>query len=114
MIEQFEKALDENPQDFELRAVFSDWLEENKKDDAAKCQRWMIEYWRYPWKKIYSQTLIWQWYFWDFRPRSHYSIPEYLSIKMTANKCGPFRYYHTRKSAELDLQRALKEIGYGT
>jgi hypothetical protein len=33
---------------------------------------------------------------------------------LTANKCGPFRYYHTRKSAELDLQRALKEIGYGT
>jgi uncharacterized protein (TIGR02996 family) len=33
--------LDSNPEDWESRRVYADWLEESGDDDMARCQRWM-------------------------------------------------------------------------
>lgn len=39
--EQFERALDEKPDDWELRLVYADFLDDNDDPAFAACQRWM-------------------------------------------------------------------------
>lgn len=39
----FERAIDENPQDWPLRMVYADFLEDQGLDLDAACQRWMVE-----------------------------------------------------------------------
>lgn len=43
MQENFETQLDLTPHDFDLRAIYADWLDENSYYDLAYIQRWLAK-----------------------------------------------------------------------
>ncbi len=44
----FEAALDETPDDWNLRLIYADWLDEHGDQSLARAQRWMAEHERMP------------------------------------------------------------------
>lgn len=51
-------ALDWSPDNWELRGIYADWLEENGRDGEAQGQRWMISHRRRPLRS----SLTWWWF----------------------------------------------------
>lgn len=49
--QEFERALDSNPDDWDLRRVYGDWLEENGCENYCVAQRWMAEHKKRPLEK---------------------------------------------------------------
>ena len=56
--DDFEHKLDNNPEDWELRLIYADWLEEQG-DNFAETQRWMAEHQ----KCAFQNKTVWHW--WD-------------------------------------------------
>ena len=102
MREQFEQQLDLNPANFQLRAIYADWLEEQGDEAAAYCQRWMVKY-----KKRPLSIVDWWWIWAKHDPtwrNRYYALPENIALKLKR------RYFPTRILAEQDLCQALARI----
>ena len=56
--DDFEHKLDNNPEDWKLRLIYADWLEEQG-DNFAETQRWMAEHQ----KCAFQNKTVWHW--WD-------------------------------------------------
>lgn len=112
----FESALDESPDDFELMAVYADWLEE-RGDDLAAAYRWCVENRKRPAKNARYKKLgpsfgdgefFWHrkcdW--WDSEPEMQIPIQLVESIK---GRLATFTEHPTRRAAMAELAKALKE-----
>lgn len=80
----FHQALDQNPQDWDTRRVYGDWLEENNRPDEAETQRWMAEKQKAP--KGGPGVVAWMWgsegmhrqIHGALLPLRHYHLPEHI------------------------------------
>lgn len=130
--EDFEKQLDENHTDFALRAVYADWLEENKLPDESYVQRWLVHRSLAPYHRLTSPSgkptgvkYRWAWYpereVGRHRDKISYSCCGVIPNLVFDNIIGSGdiwsnKYYSERRDAEealidpLCLIRALARI----
>jgi uncharacterized protein (TIGR02996 family) len=109
----FHNILDEWPDDWELRSVYSDWLEENGRLPEAEAQRWMSQNKRHPKKNTYGppgyhQVVDWDWTGAldtqaDLAKYSSHFLP-YHTWRFLDQKIG----HATRHGAETELAQALQ------
>lgn len=59
-LEDWYQEIEKSPHDWDLRRVFSDWLEEQGLEVLARGQRWQIEHRRCPLRTLKK----WGWYSW--------------------------------------------------
>jgi uncharacterized protein (TIGR02996 family) len=111
----FQTALDAEPDNFSMRLVFADWLEEAG-DWRAEGYRWMGELGKFPydWSKstVVSGFRTFDWYLED--GGATWEVPEYCRLPAWFRKA--FRTsldwpdYVTRRLAEEALCRALAKV----
>lgn len=122
--EAMSKGLDEDPNDWSLRAIYADWLEEQGRDGEAAGQRWMIQHKKRPFRPQYSGVMTtngarWWWYnLANRRPHSDglyedpwSDLPEDLFRKLIKGPPDSESYlsqtYRLRQRAEKALFKAL-------
>lgn len=110
----FRRELDLKPDDWSLRLIYADWLEEQGETERARLQRWLVENKRYPefdhdcWRWLNSSA---------YPPERSAVLPLYL-YEPIMERCpmphhGP---YDTRAEAEdgllciIDVLFALQPI----
>jgi uncharacterized protein (TIGR02996 family) len=108
----FEAALDADPDDWSLRLVYADWLDENGDADLARCQRWMAANRKRPVCRPPAFLHVADGWDWSLGNESlMYGIPRHLGKWMPWP--GPsessYREYPTRRAAERALATALSK-----
>ena len=104
--------LDLHPGDAVARLALSDWYEENGRMPEAEGQRYLARAKKYPMYVPFEEG-YWCW----FRPRCHYKgwrnkPPRHACLRhwqTHAMRGGPGADYPTRRDAEADLIRAVRE-----
>jgi len=104
-LESFITAINESPADFELRAVFADWLEE-RGDETAAGWRWLNAEGRTPvnistkwgWRRPYSRFPTDKEFILDDLPESDMALTHW-------------RFYHTPYAALSAAAQAVIESG---
>ncbi len=59
-MDPFIAALDENPEDWNLRLVYADWLDDHGDHQFASAQRWMANHQKRAWKPVLTKN-TWTW-----------------------------------------------------
>jgi uncharacterized protein (TIGR02996 family) len=103
--------LDEHPADSQSRLILADLLEEQGRDEAARCQRWLAQQGKYPDTNLATFKLT-GWHWWscpDYpqRLREHAALPLELHAHMPRGEW----LYPTRTAAEATLAKALALAG---
>lgn len=93
--DNWEDLLDKTPTDHVLRLQFSDWLEENKLDDDAFCQRWLVKYNKWPGPCALKESKWWEAsFFTSLKAGTTWGFPDFNSWgckieKILENWCLP-------------------------
>jgi hypothetical protein len=122
----FTNQLDINPDDWSLRAIWSDWLEDHNYNTEAYTQRWMLRWKRRPVPNQmvaygtdtsdgYDETFLGWAFFTDrFKPHGWYTIPRWvLNLMWCPDNQGGGNYwndskvYSSRRMCEAQLGIAL-------
>jgi uncharacterized protein (TIGR02996 family) len=111
--DDFQAMLDANPEDWQTRLIFADWLDE-RGDPRAEGYRWLGEMRLYPiddrahtapdWPP--HQTCPWGWRHEDYRPYPHACLPAVL----TARPDWDSYLFRTRRAAEDAVARAFSRL----
>ncbi len=112
----FEAALDSAPDDWPLRLVYADWLDENGDPELAFAQRWMGQNQKCP-GSGYSRRANLSSYDWfdgdDYHKDDPEDIPHGLFVRLPGGvgyESDPYREYATRSDAERHLADALAAL----
>jgi uncharacterized protein (TIGR02996 family) len=116
--EDFEAALDLAPDDWALRRVYADWLEEQGDYELAHAQRWMAVNRKHPrqWSDCALDEKPWRWFVWvhieqyhESRGHAYEDLPRDLARGLTPKHPYGHIEYADRRAAEADLARALAQ-----
>jgi uncharacterized protein (TIGR02996 family) len=117
--EDFEAQLDANDQDWELRMVYADWLDEQGDSELARAQRWMVKHGCYP----YGPNRVKCWANFSVNSNEDRSkLPDPVwavvrefkgmgSIQISPYGDREYRYYGPRRVCERVLAKALAQMG---
>lgn len=121
----FLTPLDSNPADWDLRLIYSDYLEENEDLDFANTQRWMVMEKRHPMSTMDSYP-YWYWGRWVDLSKRGYSgyggqgacrlynmifAELEIEVKFDIGWSSNWKLYSGRDIAERVLCKALLKIG---
>jgi uncharacterized protein (TIGR02996 family) len=106
----FQTHLEQSPDDWEMRLVYADWLEERGESIQANGQRWQVEHKKYPensQKQIHIRFPF-TWYSYRDDPDD---VPLQVLIEMDGEtKDAEFREFKTQVNAETALAKALHKL----
>jgi uncharacterized protein (TIGR02996 family) len=113
--EEWYRLLERNHNDFEVRLVFADWLEEQGMLKEATGMRWQATNRQRAWKSGYDS---WHWYnitqiqqtINPLGPES--DLPEVLYLQLSRGYCNSpeYRAYHSIEEADDALADALEKV----
>ena len=117
------KLLDEESTDWELRCIYADWLEDCGRVVESGFQRWLVEHKKAPYKSLVSRRNYkgGSWDFWldaniphDLSRDARYldiQIFDALNTEYKDIELCLYKEYPTRQIAENHLMKALIELG---
>ncbi len=123
--DDFEKLLDETPDDWDLRLVYSDWLEEHGDELLACAQRWLVRHKKHPksllpehkWRedKVLTTGFVSDVYQRSYGKFGYYfrtavPYPIFATLLGCATQHGDWKGYPDRRKAELALSLALRAV----
>ena len=99
--EDWEAQLDKSPDDWDLRLVYADWLEEEGLQDLAGAQRWLAREQKHP----RGANVIWWHPYPNLEPNQSFRIPDALMELLPDKFDIPearalFMIYHTQLGRE--------------
>lgn len=101
MTEQgFQTHLEQSPDDWEMRLVYADWLEERRESIRANGQRWQVENGKRPDKG-------WDWWRMEFGNRFMACLDKEVYEKLDTS----WAEYEHLTDADKDLASALHKLG---
>ena len=105
----FHEKLDQRPDDWDLRLIYADWLEQQERPEEAFTQRWMAKYKKAPWFHGESHPTPYGWV-----QGTDTMKPFVLSLAIHVLLPGPYqhwphysKWYESLVQAESALQVAL-------
>lgn len=105
---EFELALHDNPDDWDLRRVYADHFEEQGEEVLAAGQRWQVEHRTRPVWYLAHDEFWWFWLFYPYPSQHTYMNRAVVPPELWWGAAGG--YHPTRRAAERALAEALNEV----
>jgi uncharacterized protein (TIGR02996 family) len=118
---EFETQLDAKGDDWHLRLVYADWLDEHDEPAYAAAQRWMAAHEKRPWSTSHGER-SWETAGTNTLPPAKSTLDDWLFQRLSAGyivgNLGSssnimMRFYKSRELAERDLAGALANTRWG-
>lgn len=116
-IKDWENQLDLEPENWELRLVYADWLNDHGYSRREACQRWMVQHRRRSYYYGHNQQIIKRQWSDDTHNKDQYlsHLPNhvFVAMRMIVFECSNENtaWFPNRRSAEAVLKLALVATG---